>query len=202
MVGQLEKTRSDLRSDLREMEFRLDKEGREFHHHDDFFRMYQAEIKNLDRILDSLVRNGVIPAGLHLPPAVLSQVLPPVLTVQYVPKSVATSGTSMTYGEEIHCIQTFPRNHLDFFSLHCIAASLQGFSAHYSFMAVSRTPTALGHGHNRGVSVLTKYTSSLSNTSVSYVKVPHFGCRAAPREIHSLALVGCLPQPTVVVSTT
>ena len=36
LVGQLEKTRSDLKSDLREVQWRLDKEGREFHHHDDF----------------------------------------------------------------------------------------------------------------------------------------------------------------------
>ncbi len=126
LVGQLEKTRSDLRSDLREMEFRLDKEGREFHHHDDFFRMYLAEIKNLDRILASLVHNDIIPVWLHLPWAVLSQVLPPVLTVlQYVPEYAATSGNPLTHSEEI---QIFPRNQLDF-SLHCIKASLQGFSA-------------------------------------------------------------------------
>ena len=48
LVLQLEKTRNDLRSDLREMQWRLDKEGTEFHHHDDFGRMYQAEIKNHD----------------------------------------------------------------------------------------------------------------------------------------------------------
>ena len=35
LVGQLEKTRSDLKSDLREVQWRLDKEGREFHHHDE-----------------------------------------------------------------------------------------------------------------------------------------------------------------------
>lgn len=64
LVGQLERTRNDLRSDLREMQWRLDKEGQEFHHHDDFARMYQAEIKNLNRILESLSRNGVIPPGL------------------------------------------------------------------------------------------------------------------------------------------
>ena len=66
MVGQLERTKSDLRSDLREMEWRLDKEGKEFHHFDDFCRMYQAEIKNLNRVLESLVRTGVIPGGFQL----------------------------------------------------------------------------------------------------------------------------------------
>lgn len=66
LVGQLERTRSDLKSDLREMEWRLDKEGREYHHFDDFCRMYQAEIKNLNRILESLVRTGVIPGGFQL----------------------------------------------------------------------------------------------------------------------------------------
>ena len=67
LVGQLEKTRSDLKSDLREVQWRLDKEGREFHHHDDFAKMYAAEIKNLDRILESLVRSGMIPSGFSVP---------------------------------------------------------------------------------------------------------------------------------------
>lgn len=49
------------RSDLREMEWRLDKEGREYHHFDEFRQMYKAEIKNLNRILESLVRTGVVP---------------------------------------------------------------------------------------------------------------------------------------------
>ena len=48
------------------MEWRLDKEGKEFHHFDDFCRMYQAEIKNLNRVLESLVRTGVIPGGFQL----------------------------------------------------------------------------------------------------------------------------------------
>ena len=45
------------------MQFRLDKEGREFHHYDDFCQLYRAEILNLNRILDALVRNGVLPSN-------------------------------------------------------------------------------------------------------------------------------------------
>ena len=52
-----------LQSDLREMQWRLDKEGREFHHYDDFCQLYRAEILNLNRILDTLVRNGVLPSN-------------------------------------------------------------------------------------------------------------------------------------------
>lgn len=63
LVGQLEKTRSDLESDLREMLRRLEKEGREFHHYDDFCRLYRAEILNLNRTLDALARNGILPAS-------------------------------------------------------------------------------------------------------------------------------------------
>lgn len=70
LVIQLEKTRSDLKSDLREAQFRLDKEGREFHHADYFVRMYQAEIKNLDRMLEALARTGAVPTGLQLPSTV------------------------------------------------------------------------------------------------------------------------------------
>ena len=63
LVGQLEKTRNDLQSDLREMQRRLEKEGREFHHYDDFCRLYRAEILNLNRTLDALARNGVLPSS-------------------------------------------------------------------------------------------------------------------------------------------
>ena len=63
LVGQLDKTRSDLESDLREMQRRLEKEGREFHHYDDFCRLYRAEILNLNRTLDALARNGILPAS-------------------------------------------------------------------------------------------------------------------------------------------
>ncbi len=38
LVIQLEKTRSDLKSDLREAEFKLDKQGRDYFHADDFVR--------------------------------------------------------------------------------------------------------------------------------------------------------------------
>ena len=45
------------------MQCRLDKEGKEFHHYDDFCQLYRAEILNLNRILDALVRNGVLPSN-------------------------------------------------------------------------------------------------------------------------------------------
>ena len=48
---QLEKTRNDLQSDLLDMEWRLDHEGKEFHHFDDFCQLYRAEILNLNRTL-------------------------------------------------------------------------------------------------------------------------------------------------------
>ena len=48
------------------------KEGREFHHHDEFAKMYVAEIKNLDRILESLVRSGMIPSGFSVPSTAVS----------------------------------------------------------------------------------------------------------------------------------
>ena len=48
------------------------KEGREFHHHDEFAKMYIAEIKNLDRILESLVRSGMIPSGFSVPSTAVS----------------------------------------------------------------------------------------------------------------------------------
>lgn len=60
LVVQLERTRNDLKSDLREMQWRLDKEGKEFHHHDDFGKMYQAEIKNLNRVLETLTKTGML----------------------------------------------------------------------------------------------------------------------------------------------
>ncbi len=50
---QLEKTRNDLQSDLLDMEWRLDHEGKEFHHFDDFCQLYRAEILNLNRTLVS-----------------------------------------------------------------------------------------------------------------------------------------------------
>ena len=45
------------------MQFRLDKEGRQLYHYDDFCQLYRAEILNLNRILDALVRNGVLPSN-------------------------------------------------------------------------------------------------------------------------------------------
>ena len=76
LVGQLEKTRNDLKSDVREMEWRLDKEGREYHHFDGFCKMYTAEIKNLNRILETLVRTGVIPTGFQMPGSQVKRKLP------------------------------------------------------------------------------------------------------------------------------
>merc|ERR1740129_983761 len=66
LVVQLEKTRNDLRSDLREMEWRLDKEGREYHHYEDFCKLYRSEILNLNRRLDMLSKNGMLPGNLNL----------------------------------------------------------------------------------------------------------------------------------------
>ena len=63
LVGQLEKTKNDLQMDLREMQAKLDKEGKEYHHFHDFFKLYRAEIASLNRTLDSLVRSGVVPAS-------------------------------------------------------------------------------------------------------------------------------------------
>ncbi len=91
-----------MKSDLRQAEFKLDKDGREFHHSDRwremklyiqniffwelestyllpkciffpfrrFVRMYQAEIKNLDRILETLARTGAVPTGVQFPSTV------------------------------------------------------------------------------------------------------------------------------------
>lgn len=56
-----------LLSYYREMEWRLDKEGREYHHYEDFCKLYRAEIVNLNRMLDTLQRNGMIPNNLELP---------------------------------------------------------------------------------------------------------------------------------------
>ena len=62
LVLQLEKTKNDLVSDLREMEWRMDKEARDFHHYDQFVQIYFAEIKNLNRTIDTLIRSGLLPA--------------------------------------------------------------------------------------------------------------------------------------------
>ncbi len=56
------------------MEWRLDKEGREFHHYEDFCKLYRAEIVNLNRTLDSLMRNGMLPSNLQMPLSSLSTV--------------------------------------------------------------------------------------------------------------------------------
>ena len=48
---QLEKTKNDIQSDLHDMEYRLDHEGKEFHHYDEFCQLYRAEIINLNRTL-------------------------------------------------------------------------------------------------------------------------------------------------------
>ena len=61
LVGQLEKTKGDLNLQLREAEGKLDMEGKEYHHYDDFCKVYKSQILNLNRTLDSLVRNGTIP---------------------------------------------------------------------------------------------------------------------------------------------
>jgi hypothetical protein len=53
MTLQLEKTRNDIQSDLLDMEWRLDHEGKEFHHFDEFCQLYRAEILNLNRTLVS-----------------------------------------------------------------------------------------------------------------------------------------------------
>ena len=49
------------------MQWRLDKEGREYHHYEDFCRMYRSEILNLNRMLDTLMKNGMLPTNLQLP---------------------------------------------------------------------------------------------------------------------------------------
>ena len=36
------------RGDIREVEFRLDKEGKDFHHFEDFAKMYRAEVGKLE----------------------------------------------------------------------------------------------------------------------------------------------------------
>ena len=46
------------------MEWRLDKEGREYHHYEDFCKLYRAEILNLNRMIDTLMRNGMLPSNL------------------------------------------------------------------------------------------------------------------------------------------
>eukprot|EP00090_Calanus_glacialis_P007611 TRINITY_DN16050_c0_g1_i1.p1 TRINITY_DN16050_c0_g1~~TRINITY_DN16050_c0_g1_i1.p1 ORF type:complete len:377 (-),score=139.92 TRINITY_DN16050_c0_g1_i1:90-1220(-) len=66
LVGQLEKTRNDLKGDIREVEFRLDKEGKDFHHFEDFAKMYRAEVKSLTRTLDQLQKHGAT-IGVPLP---------------------------------------------------------------------------------------------------------------------------------------
>jgi len=58
LVMQLEKTRNDLKSDNREMEYRLDMEGQEFHRHNEFRKAYRAEVKGLTRTLDQLQKHG------------------------------------------------------------------------------------------------------------------------------------------------
>ena len=49
------------------MEWRLDKEGREYHHYEDFCKLYRAEILNLNRMLDTLTKKGMLPSNLQLP---------------------------------------------------------------------------------------------------------------------------------------
>ena len=51
---------------FREMEWRLDKEGREYHHFEDFCKLYRSEILNLNRMLDMLSKNGMLPGNLNL----------------------------------------------------------------------------------------------------------------------------------------
>lgn len=53
--------RNDIQSDLLEMEYRLDHEGKEFHHFNYFCQLYRAEIVSLNRTLDALLRNGLLP---------------------------------------------------------------------------------------------------------------------------------------------
>ena len=48
------------------MEWRLDKEGREYHHFEDFCKLYRSEILNLNRMLDMLSKNGMLPGNLNL----------------------------------------------------------------------------------------------------------------------------------------
>jgi len=66
LVGQLEKTRNDLKGDIREVEFRLDKEGKEYHHFEEFAKMYRAEVKSLTRTLEQLQKHGAT-IGVPLP---------------------------------------------------------------------------------------------------------------------------------------
>ncbi|XP_040569312.1 uncharacterized protein [Lepeophtheirus salmonis] len=65
LVMELEKTKNDIISDLREVEWKMDKEGRDFHHYDDFVQSYFAEIKNLNRTIDTLIQKGLLPADYH-----------------------------------------------------------------------------------------------------------------------------------------
>ena len=51
---------------IREMEWRLDKEGREYHHYEDFCKLYRSEILNLNRMLDMLSKSGMLPGNLNL----------------------------------------------------------------------------------------------------------------------------------------
>jgi len=44
LVIQLEKTRNDLKSDLKEAGYRLDKEGKDYHHSDKFYRLINCLI--------------------------------------------------------------------------------------------------------------------------------------------------------------
>ena len=70
-----------VRGDIREVEFRLDKEGKEFHHFEEFAKMYRAEVsavilvlchnswiqvKSLTRTLDQLQKHGAT-IGVPLP---------------------------------------------------------------------------------------------------------------------------------------
>jgi len=52
--------------DLREAQLLLDHEGSEFHHYDYFCQLYRAEIISLNRSLDSLMKNGLLPTSYHI----------------------------------------------------------------------------------------------------------------------------------------
>jgi len=52
--------------DLRESQLLLDHEGKEYHHYDYFCQLYRAEIISLNRTLESLMRNGLLPAKYNI----------------------------------------------------------------------------------------------------------------------------------------
>jgi len=53
--------RNDVLLELRDAQLLLDYEGRTFHHFDYFCQLYQTEIICLNRMLETLFKNGLLP---------------------------------------------------------------------------------------------------------------------------------------------